>query len=96
MTIKELIFRVDTNILAMLEQEMQNKRNNGAANSVGDKVLIRLLEALKKDTKAILFKSEKNKFTVRSYDTLNYDNDRQTRTENRKVDGTGEESQLPV
>jgi len=72
MIIKELVFRVDTNVIAALEHEMKNKRNAGTANAIGDKLLIRLLEAFNKDIKAILFKTEKNKFTVLKYDRKPY------------------------
>jgi hypothetical protein len=82
METKEIILRIDAGTMAILEQEMKNKRNSGVANSIGDRFLIRLLESLSHNTKALLFKIEKNKLIVRNYTSESYDNHRQTGTEN--------------
>lgn len=89
---KELVLRLDDGALAVLSQEMKKKRDTGTAISVGDRFLIRLLGAIENDTKTLLFKMEKNKLLIRSYQTLTYDNHRQTGTENREIDGTNPKS----
>lgn len=84
---KELVLRIDANAIAVLEQEVKQKRDSGVANSVGDRFLIRLLGALSDNTKALLFKIEKNKIIIRNYATVSYDDNRQARTPSGEVDG---------
>lgn len=86
MDIKEMVLRVDQNAIAILEQEVKKKRDTGVANSVSDRFLIRLLDAMSGNNKVFLFKIEKNKLIIRNYPT--YDNHRQAGTEHREADGT--------
>ncbi len=75
---KDLVLRMDPGAAAVLEQEMKQKRNSGVANAISDTFIIRLLEAFKEDSKVLLFKLEKNKLIVRRYNSLTYDEHRQT------------------
>jgi hypothetical protein len=84
---EDIILRIDDGTIAILEQEIKKKRDLGVANSVGDKFLIRLLEALRNHTKVFVFKIEKNKLVIKNYSSLTYDNHRQTGTENREING---------
>ena len=87
---KEILVRIDANAMAVMGQEIKTKRNLGVANSVGDRFLIRLLDALADNTtKVFLFKIEKNKLIIRNYASLNYDDNRPSGTENRETVGTG-------
>lgn len=88
MEYKELVVRMDPAAIAVLEEEIKKKRNLGVANSVGDRFLIRLLGAISDNTKAFLFKIEKNKIVIRNYATLNYDDNRQARGTDREDSGT--------
>ena len=85
MDTKELLLRMDSGAIALLEQEIKNKRNSGVATSVGDKFLIRFLGALADNSKALSFKIEKNKIVVKSH-TLVYDDNRHTRTQSGEAD----------
>jgi len=85
---KEIVLRVDSNAIAVLEQEIKRKRDLGVANSVGDRLLIRLLDAMRDNIKALLFKIEKNKIVIRTYSTLTNDNYRPVGNENREVGRT--------
>lgn len=76
---KEIVLRMDAGAIAILEQEIKKKRDSGVANGISDTFLIRLLEATNGGSKVFLFKNENNKLIVRKYDTLNYDDNRQTR-----------------
>lgn len=84
---KEIVLRLNSDAIAILQQEIKSKRDSGVANSVGDRFLIRLLEGLSNNTKAFLFKIEKNKIVIRHYATLTYDDHRQIRTDTGKNDG---------
>lgn len=87
METKEIALKFNGTAIAVLEQEIKKKRNLSVANSIGDRLLIRLLEALANDAKTLLFKIDGNKFIIRAY-TETYDNDRQISDENRKTGGT--------
>lgn len=89
---KELFLRIDTNAMALLEQEIKTKRNLGVANSIGDRFLIRLLEALANNTKTFLFKIEKNRIVIKNYATLVYDDHRPTGSADREADGANPQS----
>ena len=83
-----MFLRIDPNAMAILEQEIKGKRNLGVANSVGDRFLIRLLEALTNNTKTFLFKIEKNRIVIKNYATLMYDDHRPTGNADREAGGT--------
>jgi len=85
---QEIVLRLNADAIAILQEEVKRKRDSGVANSVGDRFLIRLLEGLSNNTKAFLFKIEKNKLVVRHHATLTYDDHRQTGTDTRQNDGT--------
>jgi hypothetical protein len=67
MDTREIVLRLDPNAISVLEQELKRKRDAGTATSVGDRLLIRLLEGIGNHTKALLFKIEKNQIIIRHY-----------------------------
>lgn len=64
---KELTFRIDEQALALLSQEIKDKRRAGRATSFGDILLIRLLESLESNNKVLLLKMQANKVSIRGY-----------------------------
>lgn len=89
---KDMLVRIDASAIAILEQEMKSRRNTGAANSVGDRFLIRLLEAWNNNTKTFLFKIEKNKIVIKNYPTFVYDDNRQAGVPSGETDRTSSSS----
>lgn len=85
---KDIVLRVDESALAILQEEVKKKRTLGVATSIGDKFLIRFLEALGNGSPAFLFKVENNKLIARNLSSLKYDDDRPSRTNDREVNGT--------
>ena len=73
MITKDILLRVDDNCVAILEQEIRKKRESGVSNAISDTFIIRLLEAVKSDSKVFLFKMEKNKLIARRYASLHYE-----------------------
>ena len=63
---KEIVLRVDDGALAILQEELKRKRDLGVATSIGDRFLIRFLEAVSTGSPVFLFKVEKNKLIARS------------------------------
>lgn len=62
---KEMIIRVDNTAQTILEEEIKKKRNLGVATSVGDRFLIRMLEALENGSPAFYFEVKNNKLVAR-------------------------------
>lgn len=67
---KEIVLRLDDKALAIMLDEIKQKRNAGAATSIGDRFLIRLLDSFNDGTKVFSMKMDKNKLIVRTHDTL--------------------------
>lgn len=66
----EIVLRLDESALTIMLEEVKQKRDAGAANSIGDRFLIRLLDSFSDGTKAFSMKMDKNKLIVRTHDTL--------------------------
>jgi hypothetical protein len=67
---KELMLKMDATTIGLVEQEIRRKRSTGGAGSVGDRFLIRLVEAFNSENKVLSFKFEDGKLKVRTSTSL--------------------------
>ena len=62
---KEITLKLNEEAFALLEEDAKRRRGLSSVNNIGDKLIIRLTEALQGDNQALFFKIENNKLIVR-------------------------------